>query len=289
MLTFCSDLLEHFGGHSGAGGFSVTNENIPGLTARIQEFAKQNHNIMPIVEVVADSVPDAAELSVENVADLSALDPFGEGNPTPVICMKNCVIKHKKPLKDMEYTSFIVQYQNRDFKVLDFGRCYSHYSEFWYKAGDVVDIMVSPFVNDFSGHDEVNCKLIDIRLAGLTCVQDRYFAAKDIYERIRREEEIDDKLYPRIIPSDDDMKKVYTIIKSTTCVDGVCLTFIDELTQRGLAAGINYCMLRVTLDVFEQAGLIEINYSNGAIKTIKHVKANLSESNVLVKLRERGT
>jgi single-stranded-DNA-specific exonuclease len=272
MLKACEDLVLRFGGHSGAGGLTVDNENIPALTERIYGYAKQNFPIMPLMEVVSDSCPSPDDITIEKVEKLEALQPFGEANHVPVFGLQGCVIKHKRPLKEGKYTAFTIDYRGRDFKVLDFARCYA---DFWYKVGDRVDLMLNFSLNEYNGSTDVSMKMVGIRLSGIN--QDKFFAAKNVYESLMRNEEIDDKLYPRIIPGDSDMKKAYDIIKSSFC--------IDEVSQKSLTAGINYCMLRVIIDVFEEAGIVGFNRVTGDIKVNKGVKADLDKSELLIKLR----
>jgi single-stranded-DNA-specific exonuclease len=275
MLKFCGDLLVKFGGHTGAGGLSVDNENIAPLTRRIQDYAAQTYAIMPSAEIAADSSPNACDITLENVEKLDMLQPFGEGNLLPIFCLEGCKIKHKRPLKEGKYTSFTIMYQNREFKVLDFSKCYA---DFWYKVGDDVDLMLNISLNEYNDSIDISVKAVDIRLCGITALQERYFAAKDIYERLIRGEEIDSKLYMRIVPEEPHMKAVYDIIKDSFC--------LDQITQKSMKAGVNYCMLRVILDVFEQVGLIEFNRVNGEIKTLKTTeKIDIEKSELLIKLK----
>ena len=103
-----------------------------------------------------------------------------------------------------------------------------------------------------------------------------------LYDITKREstKEVEQKLYERIIPGDAQMKLVYDLIKTAFC--------LDEVVQRGLKAGINYCMLRIITDVFAEMGLVELNPVTGVLKTVKtEIKANLQESQILMQLREK--
>jgi len=116
-----------------------------------------------------------------------------------------------------------------------------------------------------------------MRLSGLN--QDRYFAAADAYERITRGEYINKKLLSRVIPQDADFKKVFDIAKDSFC--------LEQAAQRAMAVGVNYCMLRVTLDVFAESGLLAIDPVSGGIELIKRSeKADLSKSAFLASLKE---
>ncbi|MCL2072050.1 MAG: single-stranded-DNA-specific exonuclease RecJ [Oscillospiraceae bacterium] len=276
-LSFCKDTLIKYGGHIGAGGFSVEDKNIPAFKQALFQYSRQKHDSMPPPEVIADLSPGASDITIENIEHLEALQPFGVGSSVPVFFLPCCKIKNKRPLKEGKYISFTAEYSGGEFKVLDFSRCYS---DFWYKIGDTVDLMVNFSINEYNGSRNISVKLVDMRLSGIdTAVQEKYFAAKSVYEKILRgeEEDIDKKLYLRIIPGNEEMKKAYNIIKNSFC--------LDEVSQKALAAGINYCMLRVIIDIFQEAGIVEHNPVTGAVKTIKtEKKADLEKSVSLIKL-----
>jgi len=276
MLSYCGGLMSKFGGHSGAGGFSLLKENLPLLEQKIQEYAKKFHEVMPTPELIADGQPSPEDITVENAEKLEALQPFGEGNPAPAFYLPDCLIKRKRPLKEGKYTTFDINYGGRDFKVLDFNGCYAN---FWYAVGDRVDLMASISVNEYNGVSDVSIKVIDMRLSGLN--QDRYFAAADAYERLKRGEDIDKKLLSRVIPQAADFKKVYDIVKDAFC--------LEQAAQRSMAAGVNYCMFRVASDVFAEAGLLahDLSNANGEITLVKtSEKADLSKSAFLASLKE---
>ncbi|MEN9551861.1 MAG: single-stranded-DNA-specific exonuclease, single-stranded-DNA-specific exonuclease [Candidatus Parcubacteria bacterium] len=92
------DLMAHashevflgWGGHEGAGGFSVSIENIDKLRSALNEAIKH----VVIKEIDSQEVVADEELSMDDVHDLTykaieILAPFGEGNPKPVFSFSN--------------------------------------------------------------------------------------------------------------------------------------------------------------------------------------------------------
>ena len=78
----CSDLLTQFGGHPMAVGFGILKENIDGFTKAINDYASEVE--MPVPELELDCKLNPAQLSVALVDQLSLLEPYGAGNPTPL-------------------------------------------------------------------------------------------------------------------------------------------------------------------------------------------------------------
>jgi single-stranded-DNA-specific exonuclease len=88
-LQKCEDLLERFGGHRMAAGFSVRRENVEGLAARLRDLARRElERLEPVQELRLD-----LELPLEGVRTdllkwLGHLAPFGTGNPAPVLMVR---------------------------------------------------------------------------------------------------------------------------------------------------------------------------------------------------------
>jgi len=277
-LTACKDLLSKFGGHTGAGGFSLDCANITAFRQRIYEYCAQKHGEIgssPVVQLQCDLLPDVADLSIDNIEKLKMLAPFGEGNPVPVFCLQGCRIVHKRPLKEGKYVAFTANYQGRECKFLQFS---STYADFWYKIGDCADVMANIDINEYNDTVSLSIKVQDMRLSGITEMQERVFAARDVYEMLVRGESIDSKLYSRIIPDESHMRTVYDLIKDASC--------LDEVIQRGLQAGLNYCVIRLAYDVFCELGLLEANRVTGEFRVIAGKKVDLAQSAILRKLKE---
>lgn len=305
-LTYCEDLLFKFGGHIGAGGFSLEcgedNENLLAFREKLYKYAKQKYSAigsMPTAEIVAALRPKAKHLTVQNIKSLDVLSPFGAGNPVPIFYLPDCRIVSKRPLKDGKYTSFNIEYLGMILKILDFS---SSFEQSWFNIGDTVDIMVNIDINEYNDVESLSIKVKDIRLSGFASnksSQERLFAAKDTYERLKRGEAIDPKLYPRITPDDMALKSVYKSIKQmflqkSTPNSPTHTLFISEIIQRILQAnqaGFNYCMLRVILDIFEEVCIIEFNAATGMAKltdsAMNAQKADLSKSPLLTMLKKQ--
>ncbi|GIM47224.1 single-stranded-DNA-specific exonuclease RecJ [Collibacillus ludicampi] len=88
-LHACEDLLEHYGGHKMAAGFSVREEKIPLLRNRLQALAQEwltEEDLIPQLSIDAQiNLPD---IDISLVEQIAALGPFGFGNPSPRFLMQ---------------------------------------------------------------------------------------------------------------------------------------------------------------------------------------------------------
>lgn len=89
MARVGHDVLTHWGGHEGAGGFALTVENIPRLSDALNEAVKH----VVIKEIGSREIAIDADLAIDDVHEatyqaIAPLAPFGEGNPKPIFSFK---------------------------------------------------------------------------------------------------------------------------------------------------------------------------------------------------------
>ncbi len=87
-LQFCQDLLEKFGGHRAAGGFSFPARHLEALRSRLSAFAHQHlepEHLKPLVSV--DVQADLDQINLELHSQIDRLHPCGIENPDPVFWM----------------------------------------------------------------------------------------------------------------------------------------------------------------------------------------------------------
>jgi single-stranded-DNA-specific exonuclease len=85
-LDECRDLLRRYGGHAAAAGFTVANENIPLLQARLEEIAARElggQELAPSLSI--DAVVSLSDIDWALQGLLSQVEPCGYGNPQPVL------------------------------------------------------------------------------------------------------------------------------------------------------------------------------------------------------------
>jgi len=101
-LTECADLFEKFGGHSHAAGITIHPNRIGELRRRLNEHAAANltdDQLQPFITIDAELPAETITFQLAN--QLSALEPFGAGNPRPVFLTRNLrVISAPLVLKD---------------------------------------------------------------------------------------------------------------------------------------------------------------------------------------------
>lgn len=95
LLDVSREHFLKFGGHAGACGFTMREEEFePVKTAAVADMARLLTEHPEIIEAgsEAEITLEPAEITVDLAQALSAMEPFGEGNPAPRIALKNVQI-----------------------------------------------------------------------------------------------------------------------------------------------------------------------------------------------------
>ncbi|MBQ8967612.1 single-stranded-DNA-specific exonuclease RecJ [Ruminococcus sp.] len=273
-LTYCGDLLTKFGGHECAGGFSLKEEDIEKFVQRVYEYSATIEK--PAVKTLyADKVLMPADISVEMVKGLSVLEPTGEGNPKPLFAILGARVTDIIGLKENAHTKITFTYGNVRAQALMFGH---DPTKLCFGKGDAIDMLVALEINVFNGKESVSIRVEDHRLSGVK--QERYFAAKDTYEKLINGEELPVNFIKKVIPERNELVAVYKYLNA------VRETTMDGLFMRLSSDTMNYCKLRIITDIFRDKELISIEGATSRITLLPVTKkVDLEESDTLVKLR----
>jgi single-stranded-DNA-specific exonuclease len=119
-LTACRDLLDKFGGHSHAAGLSIRREHIPEFRRRLNEHAAScltEADLEPVLAIDAEVPPPA--LGFQLAQDLSALEPFGAGNPRPVFATRGFrVLSEPQIIKEQHLKLRVAGDDNRPIEAI---------------------------------------------------------------------------------------------------------------------------------------------------------------------------
>ncbi len=121
LMSRANDSFIEWGGHSQAGGFSLTLENMAELEQNLSEALNTTEDIaIPTAEI------PGIEIETKNIGEdlwkvVSMFAPFGTGNPKPVFKLKNAEIKSVKNFgKTGDHLEIIFSSSPRDVKAISF-------------------------------------------------------------------------------------------------------------------------------------------------------------------------
>ena len=159
-LSRCRDVLLGYGGHEMAAGLTVSQENIGALREALGKLYTGSATPERVLNVDFE-VFKPELLSLGNVEALDRLEPYGTGNPTPVMCMRDVSVENVAGLSEGRHTKLWLSKGGTVFEALFFTH---RPEELGVRTGDRADIAFTPQVNEFRGRRAVQLSLDDIRV-----------------------------------------------------------------------------------------------------------------------------
>jgi single-stranded-DNA-specific exonuclease len=163
-LSYCKDLLESFGGHSVAAGLSIKKERLSELKQRLEQLIEKQLTWEDLQHKLSvDAELRLQEVTRKITADMAYLEPFGAGNPVPVLYIKNVMIYQKIVLlKDLHVKCSIMS-EGIVRSVIFFNRP-DVYKYLMVHKDQEFDIAVQVTENHWNGEVTVELQGIDIAM-----------------------------------------------------------------------------------------------------------------------------
>ena len=160
-LTTLAPLLESYGGHELAAGFTITRANIPEFRRQICQLAAGFYcDDIPRTALDIDCAIPAELLTIPNIESLSVLEPCGNCCPKPVLMMKNLTIDRITMVGGGRHMRLRLRSGRHGVNAIYFSASPETAS---IQTGDVVDIAFTPQINEFRGERSVQMNILDIR------------------------------------------------------------------------------------------------------------------------------
>ena len=160
-LTALSSLLESYGGHELAAGFTINRSNIPEFRRQICRLAAGFYSDdMPRTSLDVDCAIPAELLTISNIESLSVLEPCGNCCPKPLLMMKNLTIERITMVGGGRHMRLRLRNGRFGLNAIYFSTNPDAVS---IQTGDVVDVAFTPQINEFRGERSVQMNVQDIR------------------------------------------------------------------------------------------------------------------------------
>ena len=279
-LSALSPLLESYGGHELAAGFTITRSNIPEFRRQICALAAGFfRDDTPRTVLDVDCAVPAELLTIRGIESLNVLEPCGNGCPKPVLMMKNLTIERISMVGSGRHMRLRLRSGRSVLNAIYFSATPETASV---QPGDLVDIAFTPQINEFRGERTVQMNILDIRPAcSADCSPETggYRALRE--NRITRETAL--ALYPERATLA--MVWRYLAASGTSVQESpICLCRkIVRWSGRPMSLG----QLMTCLDIFADVGLLQTQRMHKYISirlTPGPQKADLNESETLQRL-----
>lgn len=159
-IRAADDIITKGGGHKLAAGVTLPTANITAFRERVNahyaslQLANQAQKLFPKADV---TIADLREVNEELVEQLAALEPFGNGNPEPVLRLNGALVTSVRRMgAENQHLKLRVQDQGgRQIELLAFSA-----PEQWFvEPGESVDVWFEPNLNEWNGRISVEGRL----------------------------------------------------------------------------------------------------------------------------------
>jgi single-stranded-DNA-specific exonuclease len=156
--------LSGFGGHAGAGGFSVSHEEIHFLEERILKvYSEDKSNDEEIDENKAEAIINIDDVTSANYSVIEKLAPYGIGNPKPKFMFKELpiyAIKEFGKEKNHLELSFINE-KGKQIKAIAFFKTKNSFKNIL-SVGERINLVATFEKSTFGGKTELRLRIVDI-------------------------------------------------------------------------------------------------------------------------------
>lgn len=169
-LTQCSDLLESFGGHIQAAGFTVKKKNLAKLIEKLEKIAEDGLNLTQLKQVLEiDTISSLKEMDWSSLESVWKLSPFGVGNLKPKFLLKNLEVRNVYCIgADKKHLRFDVfedvpdsKTGSKGLQVIGFN--FGDYAKDL-QDGRKIDMVVHLDSNTWNGDTFLQLRLIDFKI-----------------------------------------------------------------------------------------------------------------------------
>jgi single-stranded-DNA-specific exonuclease len=270
-LSACSGELVSFGGHAMAAGLNIRSDRVDAFRRALGEYYA-THPPETTVRLTPDlNIEDPALLSMHCVESLDLLEPCGNGNPRPLLCITGAYLESVTPIGGGKHLRLRVSKAGQSFECVFFSH---REEELGAAAGDFVDLAFSPQINEFRLRKSVQLVVTDLR---------RYDGA-ELRTRL-----LDGGLSRlganEILPDRQDFAKVW---RAMTAAGGHAAGDLLEL-RRSLHLRMHPGKLLACILVFRELGLLQVGFTDvylDIIQTSVGQKADLHASVLLCRIAE---
>ena len=258
-LSSLSGLLESYGGHELAAGFTIRRDRIDEFRERITGLARQfaaSGEARSALEVDCAVTPEL--LTLENVEALAELEPCGNGCPRPVFCMEHVYVDQLSEVGSGKHLRLRLRAEDGSTCAAIFFSTTARQAAV--AQGDCVDVAFTPQINEYRGVRTVQLNVVDLRMCRAERERD---AAQDaVYARLCERGPISPQEAEQLLPSRSEFALVWRYLISHAA-GGEMIENAACLCRKIAHATGRTCSLmrtRICLDAFHELGLIELRH-----------------------------
>ncbi|MDD6200500.1 MAG: single-stranded-DNA-specific exonuclease RecJ [Firmicutes bacterium] len=279
-LTALAPLLESYGGHELAAGFTITRDRISEFRQQMCRLAGEFYqDTVTRTQIDIDCAITPEMLTVKGIDSLSRLEPCGSGCPKPVLMMERLTVDRISMVGNGRHMRLRLRQGNHAINAIFFSANPETAS---IEPGDLVDVAFQPQVNEYRGERTVQMNVLDIRPScAAPCPADtgNYL--------LLRSGKLTAEAAGRLLPDRVTLGTVWRFLAAAGApIRETPMCLCRKIVRRS-GAPLSLEQLLVCLDIFRDVGLLETQRLHKYITirlTPGSEKADLSRSQTMQRL-----
>ena len=278
-LTSLSHLLESYGGHELAAGFTIHRDQIAPFREAVCRIAGEYYaDAGPRTILDVDCAVTPELLTIKGIDSLVALEPCGNGCPKPVLMMENLTVDRIGLVGGGRHMRLRLRQGNHVINAISFSSTPQSAS---IEPGDVVDVAFQPQVNEFRGERNVQMNVLDIRPScKAACGMDTALYRKLQLGTLSPEEA------GMLIPDRAALGNVWRYLAGAECIQETPDCLLRKIVRR-CGVPMDISQLLVCLDIFQDVNLLQYHRAGKYVliyPAVTRDKADLQQSTTLQRL-----
>ncbi len=272
-LTELAQLLQTYGGHELAAGFTINKSNIDTFRSLMVAKAKAFYeNAGPRTVLDIDCVIPVELLTLPEVESLSVLEPCGVGCPKPVFCLEGLRVERLSAVGNGRHLRLQLRHGLQSIPAIAFSCTAEGLS---IREGDLVDVACTLQVNEFRGIRSVQINLLDVRPSCPCPCDPDPVGYRKLKEGKLTGKEAQSLLPPRSVLAD--VWRYLMLEGRSFTLEPCCLC---RKIVRHTAKPLGLSQLLVCLDIFREAELLNMEKQHHTVSitiTAGSQKADLNQ------------
>ncbi len=278
-LSSLSPLLESYGGHELAAGFTISRSQIPAFREQICALARDYYSDdAPRTVLEADCVVPPELLTLSNVNALGAIEPCGNGCPKPTLVMEQMTIERLGTVGNGRHTRLRLRSGPYAFNGIFFSSTPESAS---ICQGDFVDVAFSPQINEYRGERSVQLHILDIRPSCKAACHVETAAYRAFLSGT-----VTGAQAAQLLPERPVLGRVWRYLAAAGQVQEMPICLLRKIVRQ-TGEPLSLGMLLTCLDIFADVGLLELQRHHKYISVRvlpAQQKADLTQSKTMQQL-----
>jgi single-stranded-DNA-specific exonuclease len=157
------EFLLRYGGHRAAAGVTVARDKVGEFAARFNEVARSHlsaEDLVPEIRVDLEVSIDGMDQKLESL--FRHFEPFGIGNPTPVLLARNVIIARPPRAVGHDGLKLVLDTGTGSLEAIGWGMA-PRVAEFQLQPGSKVDIAFRLERDEYRGESYLQARIADLR------------------------------------------------------------------------------------------------------------------------------